>query len=88
MRRIDELVDDIIEEANGHYQFDFSDEPFDGVVIKMDAERCRFYFHWEGRGDEYKFRERLQRMDDWFTTKPYHVQQKWEGYVAKWLRGD
>ena len=79
-------LNDIIQDSFSYYSFEFSGEPFEGEVIQLNADECRVYFNMEGRGDEHRFRERLQKMDAWFIGKPYKVQQNALSYVAKWLK--
>jgi hypothetical protein len=79
-------VGEILEAYTGYYTFPFSGEPFNGTVINLNPDECKIFFQMEGKGDEHKFRERLLSMDNWFTNKPYSVQQNWAKHVAKWLR--
>lgn len=83
MRRIDDITD----KYAGYYSFEFSGEPFEGAVIKTNPKETQVLFGIEGSGDEYKFRERLIKMDDWFSAAPYKVQQNHMRYVVKWLMG-
>ena len=76
---------DLLEPYKGYYSFPFSGEPYEGEIINLNEEECRIFFHIEGSGDEYKFREKLHRMDEWFYDKPYNVQVNWKKHVAKWL---
>lgn len=78
-------IGDLIKDSYSYYSFDFSDEGYEGVVIELDPDTCRAFFHAEGSGDEEKFRKKLDRMDLWFQEKPYSVQKKWAALVLKWL---
>ena len=78
-------IGDLIKDAYSYYSFDFSDEGFEGVVINLPPDLCRAFYHLEGSGDEDKFRRRLEKMDEWFQTKPYAVQKNWAVLVKKWL---
>jgi len=70
----------------GYYTFPFSGEGFEGDVIQLDREAMRVLFQTYTVSGEHKFREGLERMDEWFFDKPYRVQQKWLQYVVKWLQ--
>ena len=81
MRHISELIPE-------YYAFEFSGEPYEGTHFELDPKECQAMFQLEGRGDEYKFRERLEKMDNWFEGKSYKVQKDALNYVAKWLRDE
>ena len=74
------------EELNGYYSIDNSKQPFIGNVIELTGEEFNAYFQrfCDGRA-EYQFREKLEKMDEWFYDKPYKVQKNWMNYIAKWL---
>jgi len=78
-------IKDLVEEHFGYYTFPFSGEGFNGNVIELDGDSCRVYFNTEGSGDEAKFRAKLERIDEWFTTKPYKVQKRWQELTMNWL---
>lgn len=77
---------ELIDEHFGYYTFPFSGEGFNGNIIELDGDSCRVYFNTEGSGDEAKFRRRMEKMDEWLTTKPYKVQKRWQELVMNWLR--
>lgn len=74
-----------IEQNFGYYSFPYSGEPFNGTVVNLTKDEFKIFFEHEGNGDERKFRERLERMDNWFVNKPYKVQQQWPHLIAKWI---
>lgn len=78
-------VGEIIKDLTGYYSFECSDEGFEGEFINLTPEEFKVFFNMEGKGDEFKFRERLEKMDQWFHGKPYKVQKDALVYVAKWL---
>ena len=82
MKHISELL------RENYYCFEFSGEGFEGKHFELNADECRAYFILDGSGDEYKFREKLERMDKWFEGKDYGVQKDALRWVAKWLRKD
>jgi hypothetical protein len=76
----------IIEESTGYYTLPCTKEPFDGDVIKLSGDEFYLFFQRYSQTDEHKFREKLDRMDEWFFDKPHKVQVKWMDYVLKWLQ--
>ena len=81
-------LNDIIETYTGYYSLtdDFSGEGFEGENFELNADECKVFFGMEGSGDEHRFREKLNKMDEWFIGKPYKIKQNALNYVAKWLR--
>lgn len=79
-------VRDIIEKYTGYYTVPFSFEPFEGQVICYNGDELNVLFQRFWDGDEYSFREKLHKMDEWFVSKPPHIQDRWERYVPEWLQ--
>lgn len=70
----------------GYYTLPFTWEPFEGEVIELDKEAMNVLFQHYSDGNEYKFRQTLERYDEWFFDKPYKVASKWLTYITKWLQ--
>ncbi len=78
----------IIEDCEGYYVMPCSREPFNGDVIKLTGDDFYVLFQRFSLVDEYKFRDRLGRMDEWFYDKPYKVQKNHINYITKWLANE
>lgn len=78
----------LLEDLTGYYSLPFSGEPFEGDVIKLDPQSFGILFNQYSRTTEDKFREKLERMDEWFYDKPYRVQQGWLRYITQWMQKD
>jgi len=72
--------------AYDYYSLPNSKEPFDGLVIKLDSESFDYLFQGYAETDEYSFREKLHRYDEWLSTKPYKVYTNWVNHIVKWLQ--
>jgi len=74
--------------AFDYYSLPSTKEPFDGQVIKLDADAFDYLFQNYSDGNEYKFREQLHKMDCWFHDKPYKIYMKdgWVKHIVKWLQ--
>lgn len=76
----------IIEETTGYYTLPCSRDPFDGKVVKLSGDEFYLFFQLYSETSEYDFREKLERIDEWFLDKPYKVQSKYVEYLPKWLK--
>lgn len=74
-------------EFNGYYILPCTKEPFDGAVIKLSGEEFNALFQTWGQ-DEFRFREKLWKYDEWFETKAYKVQQNWLKLITTWMQKD
>lgn len=77
----------ILEETTGYYTLPCSREPFEGEVIKLSGDEFYVMFQkYSVNGDEFKFRENLEKKDYWLSTKPTRVYNGWLRYVTRWLQ--
>lgn len=76
----------IIEDCSGYYTLPCAKQPFEGDVIKLSGDEFYVMFQRYSDNTEEAFRERLERMDEWFHDKDYCVQKNWINYIMKWLK--
>jgi hypothetical protein len=74
------------DEFEGYYTMPCTREPFEGEVIKLDGQSFNILFQNYSDGDEFKFREKLENMDEWLSNKPYKITANWLNYIVKWLQ--
>ena len=74
--KFEEKKNKVIEDCSGYYTLPCAKEPFEGEVIKLSGDE--FYVMFQKYGiDEFAFRDKLERFDQWFHDKPTRVQQAW-----------
>ena len=77
------------EEANDYYSIPNSKEGYAGEVIELSGEEFNVYYQKFGYGrTENQFRDKLDKMDEWFFDKPHRVQQYWIKYLPTWFKGE
>ena len=80
---------EVYEEANDYYSIPNTKEGFKGDVIELNGEEFNLFFQKYSNGlTEYRFRDKLERMDNWLSDKPYKVTQNWINYIPQWLQNN
>jgi hypothetical protein len=78
---------EVYEECNDYYSIPNSKEGFAGDVININGEEFNVLFQKLGAGrDEFWFREKIEKIDQWLSDKPYKVTQHWQKYLPQWIR--
>lgn len=74
--------------AFDYYSLPNTKEPFNGLVIKLDEDSFDYLFQNYTTLSEYDFREKLHRMDEWLSDKPYklYMNNGWVNWIIKWLQ--
>lgn len=80
---------DKLNDLTGYYTLPWSGEPFEGEVIQLDKQSFNILFqNYSGGMDEWRFRQKLEKYDEWFADKPLKVYENWLKYIIDWMEKD